>query len=320
MRLIALSGGLLGAHFATWVPSLRFTTVASSTALVATQPVWAALIAHRRGVAITRVAWIGIALALLGALVLTGVDFALTPRALFGDALALAGAVLAALYVTVGEKVRATTSNPTYTTICYAVAAVFLLGLVLVAGVPLVGFSVRDWVLILAVTLGAQLLGHSVVNRVLATTSATIVSLAILLEMPGSTLIAAAWLGQVPPPAIIPAVVLMFAGIALVISSTTRPGGPPERVPARLNRPRRRAGSGERCEAGGQAVRAAIASWMARIRSAEATCRFSIMRPLYVTTPDPRPASQAARSRGRPPPPWPRGRTPRWRPRPGRGG
>ena len=85
--------------------------MASSTALLATQPVWAALIAHRRGVAITRIAWIGIALALLGAVVLTGVHFAVTPRALFGDALALAGAVLAALYVTVGEKVRATTSN-----------------------------------------------------------------------------------------------------------------------------------------------------------------------------------------------------------------
>ncbi len=230
-RLMVLSGLLLGAHFATWIPSLRFTTVASSTALVATQPVWAALIAHWRGVAITRVAWIGIALALLGALVLTGVDFALTPRALFGDALALAGAVLAALYVTVGEKVRATTSNPTYTSVCYGVAALGLLALVLVGGVPLVGFSVRDWVLIALITLGAQLLGHTVVNRVLATTSATIVSLAILLEMPGSTAIAAAWLGQVPPPAIVPAVVLMFAGIAMVISTTTRPGDPPSETP-----------------------------------------------------------------------------------------
>ena len=276
-----------------------------------------------------RVAWIGIALALLGALVLTGVDFALTPRALFGDALALAGAVLAALYVTVGEKVRATTSNPTYTSICYGVAALGLLVLVLVGGVPLVGFSVRDWVLIALITLGAQLLGHTVVDRVLATTSATIVSLAILLEMPGSTAIAAAWLGQVPP-AIIPAVVLMFAGIAMVISTTTRPGDPPARphpperpaqhpaprsAPAprpgaptplpRRDRPPRasqqplpsgtdppirtggsvpdgrvnavRAGREGRLRwrrrqgRPGQAPRASIASWIARVRSAEAT-------------------------------------------------
>jgi len=193
-RLMALAGVFLGAHFATWVPSLRFTTVASSTALVATQPVWAALIARRRGVQIDRVAWIGIGISLVGVLVLTGIDFALTPRALIGDALALAGAVLAALYVTVGEQVRSTTSNPVYTMLCYATAGVFLLGLVILLRVPLLGFSTRDWVLILAITLGAQLLGHSVVNRVLATTSATVVSLAILLEMPGATIAMVAWL------------------------------------------------------------------------------------------------------------------------------
>ncbi|MCU0301913.1 MAG: DMT family transporter [Candidatus Nanopelagicales bacterium] len=230
-RRMAWAGVLLGAHFATWVPSLRFTTVASSTALVATQPVWAALIARRRGAAIPRRAWIGIGTALVGILVLTGVDFALTPRALIGDALALAGAVLAALYVTVGEQVRTTTSNATYTAIAYAAAGLALLALVLVLGVPLVGFTVRDWLLILAITVGAQLLGHTVVNRVLATTSATVVSLAILFEMPGSTLIAAAWLGQVPPWQVIPAVVLLFAGIALVIGTTTRPTDPPSETP-----------------------------------------------------------------------------------------
>ena len=230
-RRIGWAGVLLAAHFATWVPSLRFTSVASSTALVATQPVWAALIARRRGVQIERLAWIGIGIALLGVLVLTGVDFALTPRALVGDGLALAGAVLAALYVTVGEDVRATTSTATYTAICYAVAALALLVPIALLGVPLVGFSARDWALILAVTVGAQLLGHTVVNRVLATTSATVVSLAILFEMPGSTLIAAAWLGQVPPLAIVPAVVLLFVGIALVIRTTTRPGDAPSETP-----------------------------------------------------------------------------------------
>jgi drug/metabolite transporter (DMT)-like permease len=220
-RQMIVAGLLLGAHFATWVPSLRLTTVASSTALVATQPVWAALIASRRGVRIARTAWVGIGIAMVGVLVLTGVDFAATPRALAGDLLALAGAILAALYVTVGEAVRTDTSNPTYTTICYGAAALGLLVLCAGLRVPLAGYSARDWGLILAITLGAQLLGHTLVNRVLATTSATIVSLAILLEMPGSTLIAAAWLGQVPPTGVLPAVVLLLAGIVLVIHTTT---------------------------------------------------------------------------------------------------
>ena len=79
-RLIIVSGLLLGAHFATWVPSLRFTSVASATALVATQPVWAALIARSRGVRIQRPVWIGMAISLAGVLVLTGVDVSLDPR------------------------------------------------------------------------------------------------------------------------------------------------------------------------------------------------------------------------------------------------
>lgn len=220
-RLMALAGLALAAHFATWVPSLRFTSVASSTALVATQPVWAALIARRRGVAIPRQAWVGIAVSLVGVLVLSGVDFSLDPRALLGDGLALAGAVLAAIYVTVGEQARRGVDTATYTAACYLVAAAALAPLCLVARVPMSGYSGRDWALIAALTLGAQLLGHTLVNKVLATTSATVVSLAILFEMPGSTVIAAAWLGQRPPLAIVPAVALLFAGLALVIRVTT---------------------------------------------------------------------------------------------------
>lgn len=218
-RLVGLAGLLLGAHFATWIPSLRFTTVASSTALVATQPVWAALIARRRGVEIPRQAWIGIGIALVGVLVLTGIDLSVDPRHLVGDLLALAGAVLAAAYVTVSERARATISTATLTMGLYASASILLLVLCLVGGVALVGFSARDWVLILLLTAGAQLLGHTLINKVLATTSATVVSLAILFEMPGATIIAAVALGQVPPLAILPAVALMFVGIVMVIRS-----------------------------------------------------------------------------------------------------
>ena len=105
-RLSRLSGAFLAAHFATWIPSLSFTTVASSVALVATQPVWAALIARQRGEHIHRQTWIGIGLALAGTLVLTGVDLSISGRALFGDLLALVGGMLAAAYVTVGGEVR----------------------------------------------------------------------------------------------------------------------------------------------------------------------------------------------------------------------
>lgn len=222
-RRWTLTAGLfLAAHFATWVPSLRFTSVAASTALVATQPVWAALMARAQGAYVERRAWIGIAISLVGVLVLTGIDFSLDPRSLIGDVLALAGAVLAAAYVTAGERARQTVSTPVYTSLAYGVSALALLPVCVVFGASLWGYSARDWWLIVALTAGAQLLGHTLINRVLRTTSATVTSLAILFEMPGATLIAAVWLGQVPPLAIVPALVLLFAGLVLVIRAGDR--------------------------------------------------------------------------------------------------
>lgn len=221
-KLLVLAGLLLGAHFATWIPSLRFTTVASSTALVATQPVWAALIARQRGAHIPRSAWLGIAISLVGVVILTGIDVSVDPRHLIGDGLALAGGMLAAAYVTVGASARQSVSTSTMTMTAYASAAALLLVMCIVGRQALVGFSARDWLLIVALTAGAQLLGHTLINKVLSTTSATVVSLAILLEMPGATIIAAIALGQLPPWGIVPAVVLMFVGIVLVIRSGGR--------------------------------------------------------------------------------------------------
>lgn len=221
-RLILLAGVFLAAHFATWIPSLRFTTVASSTALVATQPVWAALIARARGAYVPTQAWVGIGIAMFGILALTGIDGSIDSRQLIGDALALLGAVLAAAYVTVGAQVRQSVSTATMTFILYATAALVLLMLCLVTGQALGGYSLHAWLLILALTIGSQLLGHTLVNRVLLTTSATVASLAILFEMPGATLLAAIWLGQTPPLVILPAVALLFFGLVLVIRSADR--------------------------------------------------------------------------------------------------
>ncbi len=219
-RLIIASGLLLGAHFATWVPSLRFTSVASATALVATQPVWAALIARSRGVRIQRPVWIGMAISLAGVLVLTGVDVSLDPRQLIGDVLALLGAMLAAAYFTVSAEARKTVSTATLTFGLYGTAALLLVALCMLLRQPLIGFSAEAWILILVLTLTAQLLGHSLINKVLATTSATVVSLAILFELPASTIIAAVALGQVPPWGIIPAAALIVTGLVIVIRSS----------------------------------------------------------------------------------------------------
>jgi drug/metabolite transporter (DMT)-like permease len=219
--LTVAAGVLLAAHFATWVPSLRYTSVASSTALVALQPVWTLIAASRLGQHVPSRAWWGVAVALCGVVVLTGVDVSLSGRALVGDLLALVGGFFAAMYVTVGSRVRRGLSTASYTLVCYGTCAV-LLGVACVAGrQDLAGYSTDTWVKLVALTAGAQLLGHSVFNIVLRTTSATVVSLALLFEMPGAALIAALWLGQRPPWGVLPAAALVLTGVAIVVGSGT---------------------------------------------------------------------------------------------------
>lgn len=219
--LSVAAGVLLAAHFGTWVPSLALTSVASSTALVSTQPVWAVALARLRGHRVPRAVWVGTGLAVVGAALVAGVDLQLSGRALAGDLLALVGAAMAAGYVTVGGAVRSSTERPvsavSYTAICYSVCACVLLVVNLASGQRLGGWDGTTWLKIVALTAGAQLLGHSLINVALRTASATVASLAMLLEVPGAALIAALWLHQVPGVAAIPGLVLLLGGAALVL-------------------------------------------------------------------------------------------------------
>ncbi|MBM3682187.1 MAG: DMT family transporter [Actinobacteria bacterium] len=217
--LTSVSAGLLlGIHFAVWITSLRFTTVAASTAMVATQPAWAALIAKIRGESIPNKVWVGIFVALSGAILLTGIDITINSRAVIGDLLALLGAIFAALYVTVGQSAREKLTTAQYTMMAYSAAACALLVLVVVTGTNLTGYSRQAWVYIFLLTLLAQILGHTLFNITLRSLSATVVSMGILFEMPGSTIIAALAIGQLPPWQTIPAMVLLMVGMFYVVT------------------------------------------------------------------------------------------------------
>jgi len=228
VRTAVVAGACLALHFGTWIPSLSFTSVASSVALTCTQPVWAALMARARGEQIAIVTWLGIAVALSGALLLTGVDFTLSARALFGDALALAGGVFGAAYVTVGSDARRMMSTTAYTSVCYPIAALLLLATCIASGQQLGGYSARTWWILVAITVGPQLLGHSLVNRVLRTISATTVSVAILFEIVGATVIAWWWFGEAPTAGAYPAAVLIAIGVVLVVRASNARVAPAE--------------------------------------------------------------------------------------------
>nr|WP_255308401.1 DMT family transporter [Streptomyces marincola] len=217
LLLSAAAGAALAAHFGLWLPSLQLTSVASSVALVTTTPIWTTLLLRLTGHRPPRAVWAGSAVAVAGAVALTGVDLTVSARALTGDALALAGGAAAAVYVLIGAEVRRTASTTAYTFVCYTTTAVLLLIACLVAGASLGGYSGETWLKLLALTVAAQLLGHSLLNRVVRGLGPSVTSISLLLETPGAALLAALWLGQFPPAAAYPALAVIVLGLALVI-------------------------------------------------------------------------------------------------------
>jgi drug/metabolite transporter (DMT)-like permease len=220
LRSSAVAGLFLAAHFAAWLPSLSMTTVAASIALVTTTPIWTALAARAAGVQLPAAVWWGLALAVVGAALIAGVDVTVSLEAVAGDGLALLGAIAAGGYVLAGARARERLATSAYTVICYSVCAVVLAVAALIVDVPLSGFSARDWWLIAAITFVAQLLGHTLLNLVLHSVGPTVVSLAVLLEVPGSLIVALVLLQQAPPLLALPGMAAVVAGVALVVRAS----------------------------------------------------------------------------------------------------
>lgn len=191
--LALLSGTCLAIHFATWISSLAFTSVASSVALVATNPLWvglASLLIFRERLGPLNL--FGMAVTLLGTLLIGISDSASSgqPNPTLGNLLALAGAVTVSGYLLIGRSLRRRLSVLAYIYLVYSTAAVILVAWALLAGQPLFGFSPYVYALILAMALGPQLLGHTAFNYALSAISATFVAIAILGEPIGSAMLA----------------------------------------------------------------------------------------------------------------------------------
>jgi drug/metabolite transporter (DMT)-like permease len=212
-----VAGILLAVHFGTWLTSLRLTTVAASTALVCTTPIWIVAFDLLRGRAVPRAVLAGTLLAVAGGVAITGVDAASSTRALVGDVLALLGAIAAGGYMAAGERARRDATNAEYTLVAYTTCALALVPVAFLAGEPLTGFTARTWLELLAVTVCAQLLGHTALNAALPRVGATAVALALLFEVPGATLVAWVWPGQTPSAWVLPGTALMLAGLAIVV-------------------------------------------------------------------------------------------------------
>ena len=191
LGLAALSGLALAVHFAAWISSLAFTSVANSVVLVNTIPLWVGLlsplIVHERPAKATLVS---IVLSVVGAVVIgLGIEQDTgSTHHLLGGALAVVGAVGAAIYILIGRNLRRRHSLLVYVTVCYGAAAAFLWFAVLLSGQSAAGFSGQTWLYLLALALVSQILGHTSYNWALRYFSAAMIAVALLGEPVLSTL------------------------------------------------------------------------------------------------------------------------------------
>jgi len=229
--LAALSGFLLGLHFATWTSSLALTSITSSTVLVATAPLWVGLASPLLlNEPLSRGLKQGIGLAMLGTLVVSmsavvsfengGITFDLAGTAdgaqsLLGNALALIGGITVAGYLIIGRRLRPHLSLLSYTTVVYGMAAATLLLINLASGQELVGYSITAFVLFLAMALIPQFLGHTSFNWALGFLPAAFVSLAALSEPVGATILAVLIFQEFPEWLVIAGSVLILTGVYL---------------------------------------------------------------------------------------------------------
>ncbi|MFD3379897.1 MULTISPECIES: DMT family transporter [unclassified Streptomyces] len=221
-----LAATALALHFAAFMTSTQLTSVAMSTALVATQPVWQALIAAGQGVRASRRTWAGLTLAVIGAAAAAGVDIQSGSRtALLGDLLALAGAVAQAGYAALSEKSRADVSTPLYSTVTSLVCGLELLAACWLFDIQLTGFDRTTQLSLLGLLILPQLLGLGALNFVLGRTSATTMSVLLLLETPVAALMAWSLMDQGVAVATVPGLLLIIVGVTVVVTSDS--GGKP---------------------------------------------------------------------------------------------
>ncbi|MET1089067.1 MAG: DMT family transporter [Arthrobacter sp.] len=216
-RWSLLAAAALAFHFACFITSLQLTSVAAATALVCLQSGWIAVFQLLRG---TKHRWpvlVGLGIAFGGVVAITGFDMGSSPEALLGDLLALAGGALAGLYTLAGGKARQSMTTGTYTTLCYGMCAAIVAFLALFSGQPLTGFDAGGWLGIVAITVSAQLVGHTAFNHLLATMSPLVVSMIILLEIPGAAVLAAVFLHETLPAGTYAGLGLILAGLAVVV-------------------------------------------------------------------------------------------------------
>jgi drug/metabolite transporter (DMT)-like permease len=223
----AVTGVALAVHFATWFQSVEWTSVAASVTLVQAQPLFvavgAALYLDER---LDARKLAGILVAVAGVAVMSAGDLlggtAVGPRPLAGNALALVGAVMMAGYVLAGRSLRQRLALLPYVTIVYAVCAAALLAWAATQGANLGPYPAHEWALFLGMAVGPGVFGHTVINWALGHVESSVVSVTLVGEPVGSTLLALVLLGEVPHVVTLLGGAVVLAGIVVTARAHTQ--------------------------------------------------------------------------------------------------
>jgi drug/metabolite transporter (DMT)-like permease len=224
LLLVALSSLLLALHFYLWITSLTYTSIASSVILVTSHPAFVAILSYLLWKEkLPRHRLLGISCAMAGVMVINYAGFSLSSRIFRGDLMALAASVAMGSYLIIGRQLGRRIDTLGYLTLIYATAGVLLLSIIIATGQSLAGYSGRTYLMLLLLALIPQLIGHSALNLAVRTLPVTLVSVAILGEPVGATLLGAIILGEWPEFKEIAGGLMIVLGIYLVLRRA--PGG-----------------------------------------------------------------------------------------------
>jgi drug/metabolite transporter (DMT)-like permease len=228
--LAAIAGVFLAIHFATWITSLEFTSVASSVVLVSTSPIFVSIFSPIfLGEPIHRKLSYGLLLSLIGTAIVglsdacvladglqcPSLETFFNAQAIKGDFLAVLGAISGAGYLLIGRRLRGKVALLPYIAVAYSFAALVLVGIVITNGLEITGYSTQTYLWFLLLALVPQLIGHSTINWALRFLPAAFVSVTLLGEPIASTVWAYLILGEIPSGLIFVGAVCVLIGIGI---------------------------------------------------------------------------------------------------------
>ncbi|MAG14423.1 MAG: EamA family transporter [Dehalococcoidales bacterium] len=223
MLLILLSSVFVAVHFALWITSLSYTSITSSMVLVTSHPVFVAATSYFLwGERLDKVAVGGIVVTLLGVIIINYGDFTFTEKAFWGDLLALIAGLAMGAYLIIGGQIRSRIGILPYLALIYSGAAVMLLATAMITGHSLIGYSNVTYVMMVLLALVPQLIGHSCLNLTVRLIPVTLVSVAILGEPVGATVLGYLILDEVPHANEITGGLLILVGIFTVMRRTPK--------------------------------------------------------------------------------------------------